>query len=302
MAKKMKNKKTVSIVIPTFNRTDKVCKAIDTSLAQTYKCEVIVVDHGSTDNTPKVMKKYGDKIRYIRREEDFGPHFCWLDGIMHAKGEFVHLQYDDDWIEPTFIEECMSLFRDDVGVVFTNASIIDLKIKKQVSICFHFNNGNSKTGTYPNKLLENELIFIGHKLISPSACLFRKKDIIDSLYQGDLAFKEKHIYHGVGPDLFMLLITLLRYKNFGYINKPLASFGYHENSITVDALFNEQKQQKLVNAYNLVRIYYLGLKDIQKDIKKYQARLNTVNTTISLKKILQLRFIIKPLEKVIKKF
>jgi len=80
-------KSKVTIVIPTFNRSEYVQKAIDTSLAQTYPCEVIVCDHGSTDNTPKVMKKYKNKIKYIRRDEDFGPHFCWIDGILHADTE-----------------------------------------------------------------------------------------------------------------------------------------------------------------------------------------------------------------------
>ena len=75
------NKPKVAIVIPTFNRSKYVQKAIETSLAQTYPCEVIVCDHGSKDDTPNVMKKYGNKIKYVRKEEDFGPHFCWLDGI-----------------------------------------------------------------------------------------------------------------------------------------------------------------------------------------------------------------------------
>ena len=87
----------VSIVIPTFNRATLVQKAIDTSLAQTYPCEVIVCDHGSSDNTPEVVEKYGDKIKYIRKEQDFGPHYCWLDGVLNAKGKYVHIQYDDDW-------------------------------------------------------------------------------------------------------------------------------------------------------------------------------------------------------------
>ena len=58
---------TVSIVIPTFNRAGMLPVAIDSALNQTKACEVIVVDHGSTDNTPKVAEAYGDRILYIRR-------------------------------------------------------------------------------------------------------------------------------------------------------------------------------------------------------------------------------------------
>ena len=60
--------KKVAIVIPTFNRAGMVTRAIDTALAQTYPCQVIVCDHGSSDNTPEVIKEYGDKVIYIRKE------------------------------------------------------------------------------------------------------------------------------------------------------------------------------------------------------------------------------------------
>ena len=52
------NKITISVVIPTYNRSEWVCDAIDSVLAQTkleYICEIIVVDDGSTDNTRDIL-------------------------------------------------------------------------------------------------------------------------------------------------------------------------------------------------------------------------------------------------------
>ena len=97
--------KTASIVIPTFNRMNFVEKAISVALNQTHPCEVIVCDHGSTDDTPEMMKKYEGKLTYIRREKDLGPHFCWLEGVLHANSEFAHILYDDDWIDETFKQQ-----------------------------------------------------------------------------------------------------------------------------------------------------------------------------------------------------
>ena len=54
----------VSIVIPTFNRAAMLQKAIDSSLAQSHNVEVIVVNHGSTDNTDEVAFSYRDHIKY----------------------------------------------------------------------------------------------------------------------------------------------------------------------------------------------------------------------------------------------
>jgi glycosyltransferase involved in cell wall biosynthesis len=115
--------KEVSIVIPTFNRANYLIECIDSCLAQTKACEIIVCDHGSTDNTPEVVKIYGNKIKYVRRELDSGVHFCWMDGILHATNDLIHINFDDDWIEPTFIEECLNLFSDNVGCILTQAKV-----------------------------------------------------------------------------------------------------------------------------------------------------------------------------------
>ena len=212
----------VSIVIPTFNRKDFLSKCIDSCLSQTYPCEIIVCDHGSTDGTPDFMEKYKDKVTYIRREKDFGPHFCWLEGVINTSGEFVHLQYDDDWIEDTFIEKTVSLMDDDVGFALSGVTIYDEckgeyplnKLKKY-----------KKTGVYNSSWLEKN-VSRRASVISPGCCLFRKKVLIDSLYQGSLPLKKTNDYHGVGPDIFVMLLSFLRYEKCGVVAENLAVFRY----------------------------------------------------------------------------
>ena len=59
----------VSIIIPVYNGEKYVRFAIDSALAQTYKnVEIIVVNDGSTDKTDEIVRSYGDKIRYIKKE------------------------------------------------------------------------------------------------------------------------------------------------------------------------------------------------------------------------------------------
>ena len=115
----------VTIVIPTFNRSAMLRRCIESALAQTQACEVIVVDHGSSDDTPAVAASFGDRIRTLRRDVDHGVHFCWLDGVINARGKFVHLNFDDDFLQPTFVEKCMALMSDDVALCFTVAEIRD---------------------------------------------------------------------------------------------------------------------------------------------------------------------------------
>lgn len=263
----MNNK--VSILITTFNRADKVVKALDTALNQTYKCEVVVVDHGSTDKTQEVVQKYGDKIKYVRKDEDFGPHFSWLDGILHCSGDFIHIQHDDDWISPDFIEKCMNLMNDEVGCVFSDSEIVFLGTEK-TKTQYNLNKKKYGTGIYNRNILEKKLM--KSNVISPSCVLYRKEDMIDGLILGKIPLKNNQTYHGVGSDIFMMLVSLLRYKKFGYINESLAYFGAHDGSITIDSSKDSEKTRRINEAYDIIKAYYLGLKHIQKNLSLYKRR------------------------------
>lgn len=239
----------VSIVIPTFNRAKYLVQCIDACLAQTHPCEIIVCDHGSTDETPSVMKKYGDKVIYVRRELDSGVHFCWLDGILHAKHELIHLNFDDDWIEPTYIEKCLPLFDDNVGCVLSNVKLYKEDVMEYQPHLFYF---NMNTGKYNSNMLGQLNIT---SLTSPCAGIYRKTILLDNLFVGKVPFTKNH-YHGVGPDLLFTLMTCKKYSTFGYVNEDLAVFRAHSNSITVDALKDKTKQIRIENAYNDARIYF----------------------------------------------
>jgi len=99
----------VSAIVPAFNRAATVGRAIDSILGQTYpRVEVIVVDDGSVDETPRVLEGYGDRIRAIR-QENAGPSAARNRGIREARGEIVtFLDSDDEW-RPTKIARQVDL-------------------------------------------------------------------------------------------------------------------------------------------------------------------------------------------------
>ena len=250
--------RNVSIVIPTFNRAELLSRAIDYSLSQTHQCEVVVSDHGSSDHTPDVAQKYGRRINYIRRERDLGPHFCWLEGVLHSSGDFVHLQFDDDWIENTFIEACMSVIDDETGFSFSAAEVVFDDESKNFFLFKDFAPRYSKiSGIYNVSKLEKKILKA--QVVSPGCCVFRRQMLIDSIYLGNLPL-DNHSYHGVGPDRFMTLLPMLHYQKVGFVSEPLAKFYAHEGSITVDAYADEQKTADLSVGYENVVRYYKELK------------------------------------------
>ena len=254
--------KKVSIVIPTFNRANLLVKTIESALNQTVKCEIIVCDHGSSDNTPEVMEKYKNKVKYIRRDKDLGMHFCWLEGGLSTTNDLIHIHYDDDYMEPTFIERTLSMMGDDVGLCFCDATLYDMKNDIRYPHCLQIGKKFGNSGIYDVDKLEAEILNNG-LMLSPAACLYRKKDVIDALYQGELPLDFGGNYKGVGPDHFMTLLCLLRYKKFACITDDLVVFGAHDSSITIDASKSKQKKQAIDNAYNAIRKFYLFLKQIK---------------------------------------
>jgi glycosyltransferase involved in cell wall biosynthesis/tetratricopeptide (TPR) repeat protein len=83
------NTPRVSVVITTCDRDQTIKTAIDSILSQTYEnYEIIVVDYGSTDNTGEIIKTYGDRVKYLRQEQQ-NLLEALNRGIKEAKGELI---------------------------------------------------------------------------------------------------------------------------------------------------------------------------------------------------------------------
>ena len=89
---------SVSCVVPVFNGARFLAEALESILGQTHPpFETIVVDDGSTDATPDVVRSYGDRVVYIR-QENRGPAAARNTGLKRSSGEFLSfLDADDLW-------------------------------------------------------------------------------------------------------------------------------------------------------------------------------------------------------------
>ena len=98
--KKVEELPKVSIVIPVYNGSDYLDKAIQSALNQSYQnVEIIVVNDGSNDGgkTAEIAGSYGDKIRYIEKENG-GVSSALNRGIEAMTGEyFSWLSHDDEY-------------------------------------------------------------------------------------------------------------------------------------------------------------------------------------------------------------
>ena len=242
------SKPVATVVIPTFNRANLLSDCVNSVLNQSVVCEVIIVDHGSTDSTPETVAQWGSKVTYLRREVDSGPQFSWLDGVLLSSCEFVKILHDDDWLEGTFMQECLDLMKPDVGFVCTAATVTNAT-GDPINVLF--DSLFPHTGVFGSR---RERRKIAETMVSPSALLLRRQELVDGIYAGRLPF-QLGTYHGAGADHFLKLLALLRYQQFAYISKPLANFRSHPGSITVDAISSGEKGA-LTQVYTEVLSYY----------------------------------------------
>jgi len=100
MTNKLQKKPLISVYMPTKNRGVLLIKAIESVLEQDYpNFELIIVDDGSTDDTPKLLSQYASeysKVRFFRNEQSIGAAAARNIAIKNAKGEFITGLDDDD--------------------------------------------------------------------------------------------------------------------------------------------------------------------------------------------------------------
>jgi len=89
-----------SVLIPVYNREEYVCQAIDSVLSQAfYDYELIVIDDGSTDRTPDVLRSYGARVKTIH-QENRGGEAARSVGAAQAEGEYLAFLDSDDLFLP----------------------------------------------------------------------------------------------------------------------------------------------------------------------------------------------------------
>jgi glycosyltransferase involved in cell wall biosynthesis len=99
----------ISVVMPCFNAAPFLEQAVRSVMDQTCpEVELIVVDDGSTDGSPDIVKRlataYPEKIKLLYQNRQ-GPYVARNLGLTHASGEFIAFLDADDWWREDFLEK-----------------------------------------------------------------------------------------------------------------------------------------------------------------------------------------------------
>lgn len=116
----------VTVVIPTYNHSCYLGRALQSVLDQTYtNWEAIVIDNHSTDNTDEVMASFADhRITYLKIHNNGVIAASRNAGIRSAKGEWIAFLDSDDWWELTKLKRSVDAIELGADLVYHDLFIV----------------------------------------------------------------------------------------------------------------------------------------------------------------------------------
>lgn len=118
----------VSIVVTAFNYARYIDECLDSCLSQqgmTLEYEVIVVDDGSTDETPALLERRCDPRLRVLRIENSGIELASNHGFESALGRYIVRVDADDALLPNYLASMAPMLEQDFGFCYADYTIID---------------------------------------------------------------------------------------------------------------------------------------------------------------------------------
>ena len=174
--------KKVSVIIPTYKRSEYITRAINSVLSQTYQdYELIVVDDNNPDTDErkeleKIMSIYKENqnVIYIQHEKNKNGAAARNTGIRIAKGEYITFLDDDDFYLKDRLQVMVNALNDnpEYGAAYTAGMVLNEKI-------FYA----EKFGNLQKKILEQ------HSFFRTGSNLFFRAEVLKQLNGFDESFK-----------------------------------------------------------------------------------------------------------------
>lgn len=233
------NSPLVSVIIPTYNAESLIERTLNSVLSQTYvNIDVVVIDDGSSDRTPEIVRAIAQKDSRIRllQQPNAGVAAARNLGIQQAQGKFIApIDADDLWY-PDAMAKLVAQFqeiRPDVGVVY--AWSIDIDEQDQPTGGFHA--ATIAGNVYKTLICHN---FLGNA----SATLIRKA-CLDAIGGYDTKLKAQKAQ---GCEDWDLYLRLAEHYKFGVVPEFLIGYRKVANSMSRDFSQMARSQHLMLHA------------------------------------------------------
>lgn len=244
-----KESKKFTIIIPVYNCEKYLKKTIESILDQTYKnYEIILIDDGSSDGSPKICDEYSEKYNNIKtiHKENEGVSKARNIGLQNSKSDYVCFFDSDDYVEKNFLEYAEKIFAKYNTELLITGFFSEVEIENEIS----FDIINSDEKNYISKEeIKKDLIKLWDKHMLYN--VWNKVYLVDIIKSNNLEFPD----YNFGEDMEFNKSYLSCITKIYNSEKPF----YHyikerENSLT--AKYNEKLFDIRVNEYYEFNKYF----------------------------------------------
>jgi alpha-1,3-rhamnosyltransferase len=207
----------VSVVIPAYNHEPFVAEAIESVLSQTYpRCELIVINDGSTDGTDRVVRdlqqRSGGAFRYVSKNHE-GLVPTLNRGLEMTRGKYFAQFGSDDVLLPDSVSRQVERLEKDprLGLVCADAYYLEGRDKTRLQML-----GDRGKKYFRSRALYRELLL--HNFIINLTVMYRRESLLEvGGFDDNVPYFE---------DWDAVLRVAERYP-IGYINAPLGYWRLH---------------------------------------------------------------------------
>lgn len=190
-------KDLVSIIIPVYNREKFIAKTLESIILQSHaNWECILVDDGSNDSSPEIIKNFINKdarfVLFFRPENTLkGANTCRNLGFVKCKGDYVNWFDSDDTMHKDFIKRKLDVFQANKN--------IDIVLSKTVRV------ENGKEPVYESRTyLTNSIL---EDYITRKVSWFMPDGMFDKRFLNNEFFFDEHLKGGQDRDFYIKVLT-----------------------------------------------------------------------------------------------
>lgn len=229
----MNNQHLISVIVPVYNVEKYVRKCIESIVGQKYqKLQIILIDDGSTDSSGKICDEYAETDARVEviHQHNGGSVKARKAGLLLAKGEYVGFVDADDYVEPDFYADMLSIIVES-NVDFVHSGYdIEKGISRKACISY-------EAGMYD--ISGSQAEFISAYIFKVNNSFHMAHTLCSKLFKADLVktcFLQLPDDQVRGEDLLCMCLYILKSKRI-FLNTKV---GYHyvmrEESVTHKAV------------------------------------------------------------------